>query len=229
MEISTSRRPARSLQARLVDRIRTMILSGELRPGDPVPEIHMARRLRVSQASIREALLRLEHAGLVRRVLNVGTFVTQLSPRDIRERLRLRVLLEGLACEDAARRVGPADHEEIEVRLAAIRAGVAANDHFATAQADLEFHRWIWMRSGDETLYQCLDQITVPLFAFVSLERYRRGERLLGAVQAHEPIGEALKRNDPGAAREAIREHIESSYAEFLGGVPFRESPEPGR
>ncbi|MGC8794832.1 MAG: GntR family transcriptional regulator, partial [Bryobacteraceae bacterium] len=62
-----------------------------MQPGDAVQELRMARQYGVSQTTVREALTRLESAGFVRRVPNVGTFVTQLSVDELREHLRLRL------------------------------------------------------------------------------------------------------------------------------------------
>ncbi|MBL8176046.1 MAG: GntR family transcriptional regulator [Bryobacterales bacterium] len=198
--------------------MRKSILMGELRPGDPVSEIGVARAQGVSQTTVREALVKLEHAGLVRRVPNIGTFVTQMTPREIRERLRLRVILEGLAGSEAARNIRPSQLEDIGHWLRAIASAVASNDYFEAAHADLELHRAIWRSAGDSTLYQMLDQLTVPLFAFVSMERQRLREDLSRAVEAHDPIVQAIRAQDSDAAREALRVHIEKSYAEFLGG-----------
>ncbi len=203
---------------KVADRIRHSILSGELRPGDLVSEIHLARANSVSQTTVREALVKLEHAGLVRRIHNVGTFVTQMSPREIQERLRLRVMLEGLAGMEAARLFSPRQLTEIEQRMEAIAKAVARGDFYDAAQADLEFHRAVWRCAGDNTLYAMLDQLTVPLFAFVSLERRRMQESLSDdVVRVHKPIVQALRKRDPVAAQEAMRLHIETSYSEFLG------------
>jgi DNA-binding GntR family transcriptional regulator len=209
-----------SVQVKLLEAIRHSILSGEVRPGDLVSEIHLARANDVSQTTVREALVKLEHAGLVRRIHNVGTFVTQMSPREIQERLRLRVMLEGLAAMEAARLISPRQFADMEQRTDAIAQAVARGGYYEVAQADLEFHRAIWRSSGDNTLYAMLDQLTVPLFAFVSLERMRMQERLSDqVVRVHEPIVRALRKHEPGAAQEAMRVHIETSYSEFLGSA----------
>jgi DNA-binding GntR family transcriptional regulator len=183
--------------------------------------MHLAERHKVSQTSVREALVRLEHAGLVRRIHNVGTFVTQMTAREVQERLRLRVMLEGLAGMEAARLMQPRHLEEMERRLEAIDQAVAEEDHLAAAKADLEFHRLIWACSGDNTLYGVLDGLTVPLLVFVSLERRRVHQPITRErfVRVHEPIADALRRHDPAAAQEALRAHLETSYAEYRGSV----------
>lgn len=204
----------------MAEGIRNSIFSGELSPGAPLGEVHLAELHQVSQTTVREALVRLEHAGLVRRIHNVGTFVTQMSPREIQERLRLRVMLEGLAGMEAARFISSRQLAEIDERMEAMARAIGAVDYFAAGQADLEFHRTVWQCSGDSVLYQVLDQITVPLFAFVSLERQRRHERInTELVREHEPIVKALRERDPGAAQEAMRRHLENSYHEFRGTV----------
>jgi DNA-binding GntR family transcriptional regulator len=145
-----------------------------------------------------------------------------MSAREIQERLRLRVTLEGLAAMEAARLAQPEQLEEIEKWLQTFAQAIDANSHFEAARADLEFHRVLWRASGDHTLYQILDQITVPLFAFVAMERRRLRQRQSDevVVRGHAPIVAALRERDPGAAGKAIHKHFESSYAEFLGSGP---------
>ncbi len=199
-----------------MDLVRQSIFAGKLSPGEPIQETRLARQYGVSQTTVREALTRLDHAGFVRRIPRKGTFVTQLSVDELREHLRVRLLLETLAVADAARRVTPESLAQLKRRLQAIAEAVAVNDYFAAALADLEFHRWIWLCSGDQTLYRILDQITAPLFAFISIRRSHGNEDLKRVVLSHQPIAEALERRDQQAASEAIRAHIENSYLQFL-------------
>ncbi len=207
-----------SAQARVAEAVRQAIFRGELLPGDPVVEMRLAELHDVSQTTVREALVHLEHAGLVRRIPNVGTLVTQMSAREIQERLRLRVTLEGLAAMEAARLALPEQLEEIGRWLAAFSDGIAGEKHFEAARADLEFHRVLWRASGDHTLYQILDQLTVPLFAFVAMERQRLHRRHSEDVlRDHTAIAAALRERNPAAAEKAIRAHFATSYAEFLG------------
>lgn len=212
-------KPARaSVQAAVVRRLREPILSGQLLPGDPIMEMRVARELKVSQTTVREALNRLEHEGLVRRVPNIGTFVTQLSAAEIRERVRLRIILETLAAMEAARYGSAEGIAELEKKRDAISAAVARNQYFEAAQADVEFHRQIWRQSNDRTLAQILEQLTVPLFAFVSMHRRRTHQELVQVVRAHDPIVDAIRSGDSEAVRAAMQAHIELSYSEFLGG-----------
>ncbi len=213
---------------RITGTLRNEIFAGKLQPGDAILEMEVARRHKVSQTTVREALVRLESTGLVRRIPNKGTFVTILSPQEYREHLRLRVLLEGLAGAEAAQRMTEEQLGELDQRLAAISEAVSRNDYFEAAQADLEFHRFLWRCSGNRTLYGILDRLTAPLFAYTSVRRSSGREDLRRVVRSHEPIARSLKQRDPEGTREAIRVHIEASYAHYLGsGLRTLWVPEP--
>jgi|SRR5579883_3401734 len=196
--------------------IRRAIFAGEFQPGDPLPEMHLARKFGVSQAVIREVLASLVHAGLVRRFPNKGTFVTSLTPAEISEYIRLRLVLETMAWTDASARCRPADFDTLHQRLAAISAAVHSNDYYAAAIADLDFHREIWRSSGDATLARLLDQITLPLFTFVSVRRSQRHDDLSSLVPEHAAIIDALTRRDVNEIREMVRSQAERSYRSFV-------------
>src|ERR1700704_4903434 len=107
--------------------IRQGIFESRYLPGAPLRELTLARDLNVSQATIREALQRLEHTGLVTRKANLGSTVTRLSPKDIRERVGLRAQLEVKAALEASRRMGETEFEELERRLEALDCEVETN------------------------------------------------------------------------------------------------------
>src|SRR5579862_6847083 len=102
-----------SVKTRVADAIRHAIYSGKLRPGDPLLEMQLAKDFRVSQTSVREALIQLEQLGLVRRFPNKGTQVTELSAKEVRERLEIRVQLECLAALQAAPNIGNSEAERL--------------------------------------------------------------------------------------------------------------------
>jgi DNA-binding GntR family transcriptional regulator len=200
-----------------VKRLREDIFEGRYPPGTPLRELAIARELNVSQATIREALQRLEYSGLVTRKLNIGTTVTRLSPKDVRERVTLRALLEVVAAEAAAARMGAADFEELGRRLRTLGSAIESNRYYESALADLEFHRYIWQCSGNDTLVLLLEQVTVPLFAFISLMRSQGLQKLTAVVAAHEPLIEALRSRDSARIRDAFQRGATSSYESFLG------------
>jgi DNA-binding GntR family transcriptional regulator len=205
--------------------LKEAIFQGKYPPGTPLREIRLAKELGVSQATVRESLQRLENAGLVARVPNIGTTVVRLSPKDIRERVELRAMLEVRAALAAAERMGPEDFEELERRLAALTRAVEGDLHYEGAQADLDFHRYVWRCSGNATLAVILEQVTVPLIAFVSLLRHNGFQHLPDVVAAHEPLVAALRSRDQHQIETAFCEGATSSYREFIeDGMPSRKA-----
>jgi DNA-binding GntR family transcriptional regulator len=203
--------------AAAVTLIREGIFQGRFGPGTPLRELSLARELNVSQATVRDALQRLEHAGLVTRKPNVGTTVTRLSPKDVRERVALRSMLEISAAEAAGARMTEADFVELERRLGVLGQTIAVDNYYEAAQADLEFHRYVWQCSGNEMLCRLLELVAVPLFAFVSILRSQGLQKLTAVVEAHSPLVEALRSREPERIRAAFQKGATSSYEAFLG------------
>lgn len=213
---------AKSRVEAVTRQLREAIFQGTYPPGTPLREVGLARQLKVSQTTIREALRRLEHSGLVTREVNRGSTVTRLSPKEIKERVTLRALLEVMAAQGAANRMGDDQFRELENRSAILDAAIQSNQYYDTAQADLDFHRYVWQCSGNETLSNVLDLITNPLFAFISILRSQQIQRLTAVVAAHEPLIAALRSRDPQTIQTAFETGATSSYRDFLDGEDNR-------
>ncbi len=142
--------------------------------------------------------------------------VTKLSSKEVRERLTIRTALEEIAFAEAAPYITPEDARELRRLGDEISEAAAKNRFFESAQADLRFHCRVWAKSGNETLYHTLDQVSVPLFAFISLLRRSNLESLRDAQQSHEELVGALEGGSTRIIKKEIRLHIESSYERFL-------------
>jgi len=202
----------------VVNQLRQGVFEGRYPPGTPLRELNLARDLSVSQATVREALQRLQYTGLVTRTPNVGSVVTRLSVKEVRERVELRAILEVKAALEACTRMGEPEFAELENRLAALDRAVAEDRYFEAAQADLHFHRYIWQCSGNETICRHLELVTVPLFAFMSIIRSQGLERLVNTTEAHRPLVDALRSHDPAQIRADFGKGATSAYGRFLEG-----------
>jgi DNA-binding GntR family transcriptional regulator len=203
-----------------VARLREAIFDGSYPPGSPLRELRIAKEFGVSQATVREALQRLQAKGLVTRQANIGTTVTRLTPQEVRERVQLRVMLEVQAADLASGRMKEAEYEELGRRLRTLSSAVAGDDYYEAVQADLEFHRYIWLCSGNSTLAMVLDQITVPLMAFVSMMRASGLEHLADVTAAHEPLVLALRSGRRDEIEQVFTKGATSSYEEFMESTP---------
>lgn len=211
---------AGSLSTQAFSVIKDAIFTGQMKPGESLRELYLANSLRVSQATIREALAQLEGAGLIVRHANRRTTVTSFTREEVQDRLQLRILLEERAAVQAAARATKADLAALATLAGGIAATIDRGDHYEHVQADIAFHRLIWSLAGSPILGQTLDHLTTPLFAFLAVI-HNATQHPLQSTRPHERIVKALRSRDEDRIRAEIRAHIETSYAEFL------TSPEP--
>ncbi len=205
-----------SVKDRVVEALQAAMYTGKLLPGAALLEIQLAREFHVSQTSVREALLQLEQLGLVKRIANKGTFVTKLTPAQVAERLELRMDLECMAGLQAARYINQDDEKALMGLADEMVAATHGNEYYAAAHSDLEFHRRMWLIARNETLYQVLDQVAAPLFAFVSIVRSHLADDLKKVIlNSHRDIVIALVSGDSSAIRSKIETHFAGSYERF--------------
>src|SRR6476660_2939316 len=106
--MTSAKLEARALDAAVCDALRERILSGELRPGDPLVEAQLSTEFGVSKTPVREALIALGRDGLVDQVPYHVTRVATPVQADINEACEVRGWLEG---EIAARAAAAGDPE----------------------------------------------------------------------------------------------------------------------
>jgi DNA-binding GntR family transcriptional regulator len=208
---------ADSLKTQVIEILKEKIFAGALKPGDALREMHLAREYSISQATVREALLHLEQMGLAVRMANRGTVVTKLTPQDVRDRLEIRAELDPLASIKASAKMTADDFAYLERLAQEISQDYKTPNYnfYETSQIDFQFHRYIWQRSGSAILCATLEQVTLPLFAFIGLlrqvgvEERRRGD-------PHKPIIEALRDRKAKQITQVVRQHFEHSYNHFI-------------
>src|SRR5262245_4986132 len=102
-------------------RLRRAIVTGELAPAVHLNEPLLAQRFGVSRMPVREALVQLEHEGLVRSEPGRGSFVVGMSPKDVQELYDVRLMVEVQAGRLAAQRATVDDTGALEETMAAMR------------------------------------------------------------------------------------------------------------
>lgn len=217
-----------SLTGQIAANIRARILRGELRPGERLVEQQLAKALGVGQNAVREALFDLAHHGFVRRVVNRGTYVTSLTFEEASKLAEVRGALEALAIDLVRRRAAgePIDWVPLENLLEEMRQAAHAGDREAFYGADLSWHRELWRLAGNEHLYQLLEQVVVPLFAFFIMLYMRRdnaAESFLEAVDAHRKVLDGLKATGGDAAVGAMRELVDLALKHQQGLIAQQE------
>lgn len=205
--------------------IREAIIAGELRGGHRIIEQRWAERLGIGQPTLREALQELEHQGLLRKLHQRGTYVTQLSPDDYRLIQEVRIPMEAIAVGKAAENFSAeADKEFTEIVEKMAGSGISEVDVKLFHESDVAFHRKIWDLAGNPFLRNALETITFRLFIFSVVDRWSGNPRAvserLAAVQEHLAILEGLRSRDKKMARQVfIRQTIEYWNAQYNMGL----------
>lgn len=212
-----------------------MLVDGSLAPGMTLSIDGLARDLCVSPTPVREALVHLEHTGLVRRAALRGYTVAEPpSPQELGDLVAARRLIEGAAL-NAALRTGDGSQtgeaplgrhlaQALEAQQRsyeeAVRHGVLSPPAqlFAYLESEWEFHRVLVLRGGNPYLVRMADLLAADV------HRGRRGDdgRLIDATDSlaeHRAIVAAVESGRPGAALEALTSHLDALLARALARV----------
>ena len=218
----------RRLYRQIADQIAALIEHGEYGTGQRLPpERDLAKQLGVSRPSVREALIALEVQGYVEVRIGSGVYVT--APRTAAkaaeplsedsgpfELIKARWLIEAecaaLAAKAATRQQVRAMEDALDEMEAERSRGVMP------LASDRLFHLRIAEASGNSALALVVrtlwDQRTGPLF--LRLEHHFDTPALWNvAIREHREIVAAIARHDAGAARGAMRRHMNQAAKRF--------------
>jgi DNA-binding GntR family transcriptional regulator len=142
----------RYLHDEVADRLRELILSGELEPRSRVNELELCERFGTSRTPLREAIKILSSEGLLELLPNRGARVASLSAAEIDEMVQVVAGLEAVAAELACQR---ADDDEIEAIAAdtdAMAEAYARRDETAYFTINRAIHEGIIASARNATL-----------------------------------------------------------------------------
>lgn len=207
----------RTLAEKAYASLHDAILNGQLPPGERLRIEQLADTLGMSPMPIREAIRRLDAAGLVELAPHKATRVTELSLEDLREVYQARLALEPLAVRLAASDFAAESARGARAHLAAYVDAYQRDDATAIWTEHTEFHFTLYAAAGSRWLLRLI----TPLWE--SSERYRRASfpvqrRLSERQSEHEAILAACDRSDPDAAAAAMHNHLAVS-ANLLAGA----------
>lgn len=181
----------------------------EWQPGLVLTELALAAELSSSQASIREALLRLEGEGMVTRSGHQGTTVTNLGAIEAAEILGLRRRIEGRAAKAIIRHRTTADLPRLQGLLGDMRAAAEADDLWAMVRADTEFHLALFRISGLHAMEPILSRCILHTHRFRLWAPWHR-RPLIRTADRHLPILAAVESGDATSLRRHIEDHLDT-------------------
>ena len=238
---------SKSQPQRVVDSLQARILAGELKPGDRIPpEPLLMQEFSVSRTVVRESLSRLQAAGLVETRHGIGTFVLQpqeagnfkitvedfATVADVVSVLELRISLETEAAGLAAQR---RNGENLVAMESALQAFQDSIHHDSDAvPPDFQFHMEVARATGNRHFADLMAYLGTMIIPRTRVNlTFSAPEGRLNYLQRvhgeHENIYNAIRNQDPDAARAAMRTHLSNSRERLRRGrnVHTMQAPAP--
>jgi DNA-binding GntR family transcriptional regulator len=199
--------PRTGLHEQAAARLRTLIVRGELRPGQQLGEADLSDALGISRTPLREALKQLANEGLVELRLNRSAVVAPFRREELAELFEAVAGIERCAAELAAVRMGPRDLERLEALQEKIEwhhGRGELRDYFETNQqihsAIVDFARNGVLKATHEVLLARAER--ARFFALSALGRWDE------SVREHQEILAALKSGEASRAGKLLGQHV---------------------
>lgn len=201
--LKTPERPSKSVYETILG----WISDGTLKPGDPINEVAISRKLGVSRTPVREAIATLIGDDLIEEHANRRRSVVKLSASDILEIFEIRLLLEAKAARLAASRI---DRQTLhQLRNAFEQLGSNSSSSKTVSGLD----------DFDEFFHNSISAACGNTRLALEVTRFRRMHKALNTIFAdegsiqqarteHIKILEALEQRDADAAEQAMSDHI---------------------
>ena len=213
-----------SLHDEAVNRLRELIIRGELRPEEHLGERELCERFGISRTPLREALKVLAAEGLVELLQHRGARVACLTHADVQNMFEVRASLEALSGELAAARITEQQLVEIDAIHATMVEAYERRDLPVYFDHNQAIHERIIVAGRNPVLRE----VYQGLSSRIRRARYAANmveERWAAAVREHEAILAALHARDAGGLSAILRDHLhkkcEVVLAQFASSDTF--------
>jgi DNA-binding GntR family transcriptional regulator len=199
------------------EKLRNLILSGELPPESAITENSIVDRLAIGKTPVREAMRRLVLEGLLGVTPRLGYTVAGITAADVEDLFQLRVINEVAASKLAAERLNETAFARL-TELSAIGYDPEDRESMLTyIRVNAEFHDIIARASGNARLADLIDRLLQESRRFIQSAVLNDTHGHL-VIEQHRDIVAALRSRDLDAIEQAVRVHVED------GMIVTRES-----
>lgn len=217
-------RARESIEQRVAQRLRGLIIAGHLREGMPLVQRDLASRLGVSQTPIRAGLTQLEREGFVVLGPTGRAVVSMLTREDFEEIYATRHGLEGLAARVGAPAVGHEELESMSVSLANLRDAARSQDVDNYLSLRWDFYGTCYRASGRRRLVDQVEQL------YNRSERYNRivlstPQRFRQSVGRYAAFYAACKARDGVAAEHIVQGSLSWAVERIASDLPSETDP----
>jgi DNA-binding GntR family transcriptional regulator len=204
------------LSQKVVDYILENIIKGVYQPGQKISPKDIASRLNVSSSPVRDAMEQLERDGWIERFPQSGTYLKQISLRNIEEIYELRNMLETGAVELAIQRITTQQLAELKDVVDELNRAAQSNLVDAYEKADTDFHQKLVAATANESVINVFDLVLRKTRCyFIALKATKHDLRTITNLEqtpvSHTQLYQAIVDKNTALAKTIIRNHIDIS------------------
>lgn len=195
--------------------LRKAILTGQLKPGERLMEVHLANQLGVSRTPIREAIRKLELEGLVIMIPRRGAEVAKITEKSLQDVLEVRRALDVLSIELACDRITEEEIAKLQKACDDFEQATHTGDTTLIAKADVCYHDIIVEATGNQRLVQLLNNLAEQMYRyrFVYLKDQSQHKNL---VAEHREILQCIENKDKEKGALAAGLHIDNQELSII-------------
>ena len=201
-----------SLKDQVTNLVRENIVKGRLPSGSRLIERELAASMGISRMPVHDALIQLEKEGLIVSKKD-ARYVIQLTQQDLFELFQVRVVLERLAAELAAKNATPENAENFRVLFEAMKNAVESHNVEAFIAMHTKIHDMIWHQARNPQLMRAMNSILGPIRMFMARSEYINWD---SSLERHRAIIDAINAGDYESAGECMARHILQSLEHVM-------------
>ena len=187
--------------------LRNAIVQGEFQPGERLMEVTIANKLGVSRTPVREAIRMLELEGLVVMIPRKGAEVANITVKDLKDALEVRMAIEALSVRLTCERIDEKGKEELKQACIAFREAINSKLVPAIVETDEAFHNTIYKLSQNPRLINIAQNLREQVYRY-RVEYVKDFSYHDNLVTEHDQITNAILLGDANTAERIMNEHI---------------------
>jgi DNA-binding GntR family transcriptional regulator len=196
-----------TLQALAYDKIKGLMIAGELDFDSIYSANQFAEILGVSRTPVREALLQLSAEGLLTSMQGRGFKIKEFSENRIKEFFETRQMIESYIIEQLVDSNFELDLSELDKIINQMKNYADKGDIYGFLETDKEFHMNLIRRYGNRLLVSIMENIR-DLIAIFGRKALASPGRIHEVITEHQKIIQALKQKNKQKATESIKYHL---------------------
>ncbi|WP_203287778.1 GntR family transcriptional regulator [Metabacillus sp. cB07] len=213
----TINKPKKSfLKDQAYEKIKELIVNGDLAPGDFISEAFLSEQLEMSRTPVRSALQRLEHDGILRIHPKQGIYISDISVKQINEVYEIRIALETFALRKLSKTI---EQNQLEVLHGILKTQFehVKNEEFdLSLKYDLIFHLKIMEFIENDQMLEMYKSIRDKLKFFGNEVLKKNIDRLWQTYEEHISILEELEEGNTEEVVERMENHLQDGRRTLL-------------